>query len=122
MHVDLHFAPLGLALLLSTGACALRIFYALRPFAAAEKKLPERGAYLAIRGNWFLAAQAISFSAAGGVRLKPPVISGVKRHRGRQYLLFNRLPLINKSFFHLFLFLPLLWLYGSETSRYGAWY
>jgi hypothetical protein len=66
MHVDLHFAPLGLALLLSTGACALRIFYALRPFAAAEKKLPERGAYLAIRGNWFLAAQAISFSAAGG--------------------------------------------------------
>jgi hypothetical protein len=77
MHVDLHFAPLGLALLLSTGACALRIFYALRPFAAAEKKLPERGAYLAIRGNWFLAAQAISFSAAGGVRLKPPVISGV---------------------------------------------
>jgi hypothetical protein len=70
MHVDLHFAPLGLALLLSTGACALRIFYALRPFAAAEKKLPERGAYLAIRGNWFLAAQAISFSAAGGLSLR----------------------------------------------------
>jgi hypothetical protein len=41
MHVDLHFSPLGLALLLPTGACALRIFYALGPFTAAEKKLPK---------------------------------------------------------------------------------